>query len=69
MRIKPIPSKIESTRLKKGFTVNQLSKTAKVSKSTIIKLEEQESYYPNASIAKKICMALCVEFDDLFSIE
>lgn len=69
MRIKPIPLKIESTRLKKGFTMNELSRIAKVSKNTITKLEAQEDYYPNANIAKKICVALCVEFDELFSIE
>lgn len=69
MRIKPIESKLEITRIKNGLTRNELSKKAKVGKSTVIKLEEADDYYPNANIAKKICDVLKVDFDDMFSIE
>lgn len=68
MKIKPKPNELAARRIKQGYTRSNLAKIAQVGKQTIIKLEEDNSYFPNASISKKICIALNAEFDELFII-
>jgi DNA-binding XRE family transcriptional regulator len=68
MKIKVLKIQLAMIRIKKGFSINMLSKASKVGKSTIMKMEQEENYYPNAATTKRICDALDITFDESFVI-
>jgi DNA-binding XRE family transcriptional regulator len=68
MRIKPKSEKIARVRVIKGYTLSALAKKASIGKLTILRLEENSDYAPNPRTAKKVCEALEVDFDELFTI-
>ncbi|WP_160676743.1 helix-turn-helix transcriptional regulator [Clostridium sp. C8-1-8] len=54
-------------RITKGLSIRKLAEIAELNPVTIQKIESQSSR-PNPSTAKKICNALEVDFDEIFTI-
>ena len=59
---------LETIRVKKGYSRYSLSIKAGLSKLAVSRIEKGE-VTPTPKSAKKICDALNVEFDEIFSIQ
>ena len=57
--------KMKSARVEKGLSQAELAKLCKVSRQTII-LIEQEKFNPSLNLCKSICKALDRTLNDLF---
>ena len=60
--------KLESIRIKKGFSRYALSSKAGLSKMAVQRIE-MGAVNPTPKSAKKICDALNVSFEEIFTIE
>lgn len=58
---------LASLRIKKGLSLNQLARSTKLNSGVISRIESG-AVSPRPETAKKICEALGVEFDTIFSI-
>lgn len=65
IKVKPELNRI---RIKSGYTMTGLAQAAGISQQFISALIKGR-YNPSAVTAKKICDALGVEFDEIFTIE
>jgi DNA-binding Xre family transcriptional regulator len=59
-------SNFTDQRLRRGLSIELLSRKAHVSPRTVFRAEHKKPIYPK--IAGKICTALECEFDDVFEI-
>lgn len=67
MTLKVKIKRLQETRMRNGMSIRALSKAAGVSTATIFKIEKEDNI-PMPSTAKKICIALGVEFEEIFEI-
>jgi transcriptional regulator with XRE-family HTH domain len=58
-------NKLRDLRIEKGYTSEDLSKIAKVSKSYIEELERQSKINPSFAIVERIANGLSVKIDDI----
>jgi transcriptional regulator with XRE-family HTH domain len=52
-------------RTKRAINIRQLAKSAKVSSSTIVKIENNPGYIPRSDVINKLAKQLNISVDDL----